>query len=244
MKMKFKRTPPPGNVRCVGTTGQNIRGVITNKTGHIVQFESWAERALLLRLDRAPDISDYGSQPEQFKFVDSQGKQHSYTPDFIVWRKDGRIEIHEVTISKRRTHADIRQREAAAETICRSREWEYIVHTEHTLPQGSELANLLALFRYRPTAYADQAVSEAVHQRLFQRNPILLNSLVLEIEPALDRPRPVILAALGYLLWHGYLETDLNQLIFMPGWAGFAPGVQVWQNQKTEGGLENELTNP
>ena len=69
--MKLKRTPPPGNVRWVGTTGQNIRGVITNKMERIVQFESWAERSLLLRLDRDPEIIDYGSQPEQFKFVDS-----------------------------------------------------------------------------------------------------------------------------------------------------------------------------
>lgn len=237
--MRSKRTPPPGNVRWVGTTGQNIRGVITNKMERIVQFESWAERALLLRLDRDPDIIDYGSQPEQFKFVDSLGKPHTYTPDFMVWCKGGHIQIHEVTLSIRRNRAEILQREMAAEKICRSRAWEYVVHTEHTLPQGSELANLLALFRYRPTAYADQAVSEAVHQHLSQGKPILLNRLVLEIEPKLARPSSVILAALGYLLWHGTLETDLNQLIFRPGWAGFAPCVQVWQPRKTEGGLEN-----
>lgn len=242
--MRSKRTPPPGNVRWVGTTGQNIRGVITNKMGRIVQFESWAERALLLRLDRDPGIIDYGSQPERFQFIAPNGKEHSYTPDFIVWRKDSRVEIHEVTISKRRTHAEICQREAAAEKICLSRGWEYIVHTERTLPQGSELANLLALFHFRPTAYANQAVSGAVQQRLWQGIPIVLNTLVQGIELELDLPRPVILAALGHLLWHGSLQTDLNRLIFMAGWVGFAPDIQVWQPRKTEGGLENARVHP
>jgi len=242
--MRFKRNPPPGNVRWVGTTGQNIRGVITNKKGRIVQFESWAERALLLRLDRDPDIIDYGSQPEQFKFTDLQGKPHTYTPDFMVWRKDGRVEIHEVTLSIRRTRAEIVQRELAAETICLSRGWKYIVHTEHTLPQGSELANLLALFRYRPTVYANLAISGAVQHHLSQGNSIWLNHLALELETELAIPRPVILAALGHLLWQGSLQVDLNQPIFRVDRASFAPDIQVWQTSPMEGGLENDLIHP
>jgi hypothetical protein len=35
--MKFKRKPPQGNVRRVVSSGQSIRGVITNKAGRIVQ---------------------------------------------------------------------------------------------------------------------------------------------------------------------------------------------------------------
>jgi len=240
--MKLNRKPPPGNVRHVGAAGQNIRGVITNKMGRIVQFESWAERTLLLRLDRDPSIIDYGSQPEQFKYADAQGKQHIYTPDFIVWRKDGQVEIHEVTISKRRTRPDIYQRETAAEKICRDRKWKYIVHTEQTLPQGCELANLLALFRYRPTAYTNQAVSEIVHNQLLEGNPILLNNLVVEVERELNISRPVIIAALGHMLWHGSVEIDLNQPIFMTGDAGFALGAQI-QQTVTKGTAKNEPAN-
>jgi len=240
VKMKYRRKPPPGNVRWVGSTGQNTRGVVTNKAGRIVQFESWAERSLLLRLDRDPSVSDYGSQPEQFKYVDAQGKQHSYTPDFMVWRTDSRIEIHEVTLSQRHTRAEICQREAAAEEICRSREWKYIVHTEHTLPQGSELANLLALLRYRPTGYANQDVLRGIHKRLLSGTPIELNMLVIEVEQELNLPRPVIMAASGHMLWHGYIETDLNRLVFLAGYAGFAPGVQVWQAPNAKESVGNE----
>lgn len=225
--MKLKRNPPPGNVRQVISTGQNIRGTITNKAGRIVQFESWAERALLLRLDRDPGISDYGSQPERFQFTAPNGKEHSYTPDFIVWRSDGQVEIHEVTMTSRHTRPNIVQREAAATEICQARGWQYIIHTEKTLPQGSELANLLALFRYRPRSYADIAVSRKAGERLAEGAPLGLQTLVVWIEQDLGIARSMIVAALCHMLWHGEMDTDLHQLIFVAGNTGFSPGAWV-----------------
>lgn len=229
--MKFKRNPPPGNVRQVVSTGQNIRGIITNKAGRIVQFESWAERALLLRLDRDPDIRDYGSQPERFQFTAPNGKEHSYTPDFIVWRSNDQVEIHEVTMTSRHTSPNIVQREAAANEICRVRGWRYIVHTEKSLPQGSELANLLALFRYRPTAYADIAVSRKAGEWLAEGTSLALQTLVAQIEQDLGVARPAIVAALCHMLWHGEMDTDLHQLIFGAGNTGFSPG--AWGQLRT-----------
>ncbi len=44
--MSLKRRPPVGNVRRVAAIGQNMRGIMTNKTGRIVQFESSLERSL------------------------------------------------------------------------------------------------------------------------------------------------------------------------------------------------------
>jgi len=240
--MKFKRKPPPGNVRQVVSTGQNIRGIITNKAGRLVQFESWAERALLLRLDRDPDITDYGSQPERFQFTAPDGQQHSYTPDFIVWRSNGQVEIHEVTMTRRHARPSLVLREAAASEICRVRSWRYIVHTELTLPQGSELANLLALFRYRPTAYADPAVSRAADEQLAEGGPVALQSLVIRIAQELGIARPVVVAALGHMLWHGQIDTDLNQLIFAAGYAGFSPKIWVQRTspEKAAGSCQGE----
>ena len=232
--MKFKRNPPPGNVRQVVSTGQNIRGIITNKAGRIVQYESWAERALLLRLDRDPDIRDYGSQPERFQFIAPNGKEHRYTPDFIVWRSNGQVEIHEVTMTSRHTRPNIVQREAAANEICRVRGWRYIIHTEITLPQGGELANLLALFRYRPTAYADIAVSRKAGEWLAEGTSLALQTLVARIEQELDITRPTIVAALCHMLWHGEINTDLHQLIFWAGNTGFSP--DAWVQWRTAPG--------
>jgi hypothetical protein len=228
MKMGLKRKPPQGNVRRVVSTGQNIRGVITNKAGRTVQFESWAERSLLLRLDRDPEVTDYGSQPETFKYVDEQGQTRHYTPDFIVWRTDG-IEIHEVTCAKRRKQPRMKRREAGGTEICARRGWRYLVHTEQELPQGGELANLLALFRYRPTAYAQPDVAEAIRVRLGSGEVVALSVLIGQVVQELDLPEPRVVAAIGHLLWHGQLKTDLNHLMFGPTYTGLMPGILVWQ---------------
>jgi hypothetical protein len=112
-----KRKPPGKDVRRVVCTGTNIRGVITNKVGRSVQFESWQERCLLLRFERDREIADYASQPEQFEFIDEEGRLRTYVPDFIVWRWNETIEIHEVTVERRRRRTGIRRREKAAEAL-------------------------------------------------------------------------------------------------------------------------------
>jgi hypothetical protein len=216
--MKFKRKPPPGNVRRVVSNGQSIRGAVTNKAGRIVQFESWAERALLLRLDRDPDATDYGSQPEQFRYVDPQGHPHTYTPDFIVWRGDGRVEIHEVTVSDRRAQPVGRQREAAGDEI-----W------------GSELANLLALLHFRPAAYADRNVAEAAFERLMHGEAVHLRALIGQIARDLEVPEPSVAAALAHMLWHGQIAADLSQLIFVDGAVSPAARVRLAAPHKEDG---------
>ena len=224
--MGFKRKPPAGDARRVRSNGRNIRGIITNKAGQLVQFESWLERALILRLDRDPEVLDFQSQPEMFEFIDEQGKKRTYTPDFKVWRRNGGIEIHEVTLAKRRVRSDLRRREQSAHKICQERGWQYLAHTDQTLPQGSELANLLALAGYRPTIYANQVVTETAFKQLASNRPVMFEVLVKQLAQVLNAPEGQITATLCHLLWHGELETDLNRLLFDQG--AIVPGVCIW----------------
>lgn len=225
--MGLNRKPPAGNVRRVHSNGRSLRGVIVNKVGRLVQFESLQERALLLRLERDPTIQDYGSQPERIHFCDGDGQCRSYTPDFIVWRENGATEIHEVTISRRRTQPLIRQRESAAQAICQTRGWTYLVHTEHTLPGPTELANLLALYLYRPAVYANAHVTGLVSRRLGESGPMPLIRLAQDLAQDLGLPQPQVIASLCHALWHGDLETNLNQLLFRDGQVG--PEAHVWR---------------
>lgn len=215
--MSLKRRPPVGNVRRVAAVGNNMRGVMTNKAGRVVQFESALERSLLLRLDRNRCVRDYGSQPETFHFADDQGKRRTYTPDFIVWRRDGAIEIHEVTLTSRQIRPSIRLREAVAAAVCQKRGWRYVIHTEQTLPQAVELANLLALFHYRPLAYGQPAVTQAAFVLLSDGRPAPLHQLTRQLTTTLCLPPTAVAAALYHLLWHGRLQTDLRQPIFVQG---------------------------
>ena len=136
--MSLKRKPPEGNVRRVAPIGQNSRGNMTNKAGKRVQFESFAEHVHALRLDRDQTVQDYRSQPLRILFDDSEKKKHTYTPDFMVWRYNGQVEIHEITRTERETRPHIQLREKAARNFCREKGWQYLLYNEDSLPKATE----------------------------------------------------------------------------------------------------------
>jgi hypothetical protein len=214
--MTFKRKPPSGNIRRVAPIGGNLRYTVTGKADQTIQCESFLERKLTLRFDRDPSIRTYVSQPEQFPYVDTQGKTHTYTPDFMVWRITGEVEIYEVTLTSRRNQSRLVEREKAARQICKERGWQYVVHTEATLPQPTEEANLLALARYRPTAYARPDVTCFVKAHLPNMpSPVLFHTLITEVTQHLHLPEALVVPTLCHLLCQGVLEIDLcHQLIF------------------------------
>src|SRR5438552_2423999 len=113
-KMAPSRNPPPNNVRLVRSLGGNLRFTIRSPTGDEVQCESFQERKLALLLRRNRLVRNFGSQPRTFKYIDNKGRRHSYTPDFIVWYRDGSIEIIEVTLNSRMEQKpDLKERIAA-----------------------------------------------------------------------------------------------------------------------------------
>jgi hypothetical protein len=232
--MTFKRKPPSGNVRRVAPIGDNLRYTVTGKTDQTVQCESFQERKLTLCFDRDPGIRTYTSQPERLTYLDAEGKTHTYTPDFMVWRVTGEIEIHEVTLTTRAAERRMQERTAAAQAICKERGWRYIVHTEATLPQATEEANLLALARYRPTAYANLDVAREVQIRLANASsPVLFHALFTEMAHVLQLQEALVVSALCHLLWHGALETDLcRHLIFQD--ATPRASLQVWLPKERE----------
>jgi hypothetical protein len=211
--MGLKRKPPAGNSRRVRSTGQNICGVISNKAGRTVQFESFAERSFLLQLERRGDVTDYLSQPEQLHYVDSAGKAHSYTPDFKVWHTDGKISLHEITLTKRLDVPQIQQRHTAARLVCAECDWEFQIHTEEDLPQGSELANLLALWMYRSARYEHPRISEVIQQTLEQAE-YRLYALVTHIQHLHGFELAQIASCLYHQLWHGQIEMNWQRLLF------------------------------
>lgn len=224
--MVFKRKPPEGDVRRVRSMGFNLPGVTTNKNGHTVQFESYAERILLVLFERDKTVLDYRSQPETFEFTDEDKKIHRYTPDFKVWKADGSIEIHEVTRTERQEQLRISEREAAARKICQERQWKYIVYTEQTLPQETEATNLLALLRYRLKGYACDPVFATVRECLQQNTSMQLRACADYIAQHLAVAESTVFAALCHLLWHGEICTDLHSLLIFD--SAFAPNATIY----------------
>jgi len=221
--MAFTRTPPPGNVRRVVCLGRNLRGVLTNKRGHVVQFESALEHTLVLLLERDASVADYRSQPEVLNFRDAAARPRTYTPDFQVWRTDGRIELHEVTVESRRAHrVTLREREAAAIAICKERDWRYIVHTDQTLPSGAMYANLVFLAPYRSSVHADAAAWWL--ERLRDQGPRHPAAMLDGVTPVAMAGR--LLNGLDHLLWHAVVQMDWQRPLVARG--AFDPAARIW----------------
>jgi hypothetical protein len=223
--MSLKRKPPAGNVRRTICLGNNFCGVTTNKRGHLVQFESEQERKLILLLERDPSVTDYVSQPETLFFEDVKGRSRRYTPDFQVWRTQGTIELHEVTIvSRRESRASLQEREAAAKRVCQERGWNYIIHTDETLPTGYEYANLDFLSAFRSQVYDDSQMADWWVEQLKGQTASHPGVLVSAAEPGLGTG--VLLNSLYYLLWHGVIAMHWRQPFF---WRGdFHPRACIW----------------
>jgi hypothetical protein len=136
-----------------------------------------------------------------------------------------------VTLTERQERLSIQEREQAARLICQQRGWRYVVHTEATLPQATEEANLLALYRYRPSIYANATVRAAIHQRLDGDKRKFMSLLTEELTQDLSLPKPSVVSALCHLIWHRVIDTDLTaRLLFVN--AALAPDIQVWLNTK------------
>jgi hypothetical protein len=216
--MGLKRKPPDDNVRRVASIGSNRRSTIRNKNGRTIQCESFGgERKLTLCFDRDPAVRDYQSQPMRIPYDDSEGKKHTYVPDFLVWKVDGSVEIHEVTRSERRHLPSAQRREKAAREHCAEKGWSYVVHTEDSLPNDTETTNLLELYMFRPAIYFRSDVAVAVREKLSNGRRIPLPCLIHEISQELGLTVGVVSPGLYHLLWYGKVETDLRSLIFIDG---------------------------
>jgi len=229
--MHPKRKPPKGNVRRVTSIDRNLRGVITNKADHAVQFESFQERVLTLLFERDRSVKDYRSQPLTITFTDQDKRDRRYTPDFLVWRQNDAVEIHEVTIAERRERARSREREQEAERLCQKKGWKYVVHTEHTLPQETEVANLLALWPYRLMKYAHEGVATALREHLSRTSSDSLSGCSKGIAQGLCLPESTVFGTLCHLLWTGEISADLRSVLLIIDCA-FNPAVTICLQEK------------
>jgi hypothetical protein len=199
--------------------------VTTNKRGHLVQFESEQEHKLILLLERDSTVADYASQPETLHFQDDSARERSYTPDFQVWRVDGRIELHEVTVEARRAAREsLQQREIAAQAICGQRGWRYVVHTDETLPSGYEYTNLDFLAPFRAQSYATAEGTAWWLGQLLVGEPVRPRSVI--SRPGSELATASLLNVLYHLLWHGIVQMDWHQPFLWQG--DFHPAARIW----------------
>ncbi len=207
--MMNNRRPPTGSARRFAVKGTNLRGAITNKTGRTVQYESRAEHALILRLDRDPAVGDYGTYAGDAPPGSVRAAAAAYAPQCQVWRVDGRVELHRIRPATAPAGPVPGGPEAADRHLCRERGWGFVAHVAADLVAEPAFANLLALYAFRPWAYAHDDVADAALRALADGRDRPVVALAADLARRLDLAPGTVAAALGHLLWHGALASDL-----------------------------------
>jgi hypothetical protein len=183
------------------------------------------ERKLVLLLERDPTVANYCSQPEVLHFIDAAGRPRTYTPDFQVWRVDGQIELHEVTVAARReSRVSLQEREAAAQSICQERGWRYVLHTNQTLPVGFEYVNLDFLSAFRSQVHANSEQATWWLTQLRGQGRIAPRVVLAHARP--DAIAGTLLNSLYHLLWHSLVQMDWQQPLLWHG--DFHPAARLW----------------
>lgn len=196
-------------VRSVRKSAVSVVGSFPSlKLGRVVRFESTLERDLLYFLEFDPTVSSYEEQPFTIEATLEDGKVHQYTPDFKVIQNPLPL-ILEVKPFK------FLDRENTIRQIKMGKKWaeehsfDYQVITDNEIRSGAKLGNLKLLYRYR---LLDKLPYDFMEQlkKLFADAPSNVSfgeaaNLLMPSDPARCKPY------LWSLLFHHYLETDLDQ---------------------------------
>ncbi len=224
----MKRRPPADNVRNIRPQGKNLRFKTFSSTGRLVQVEFWRERKFLYKLTFGHHtVADIISQPEWFEYFTHDGELRKHVPDYKVIRIDGSIEIHDVIRQQYAETAASRERERAMHRMCQARGWTYQVHIEEYLASDTEIANIQALSAYKAGVHHHPDVEAAIRSTLSRDVRLDLEVLAHRLARELSLPASQVMAALGHMLCHGRLVTDMDtRLLYLD--ASIRPGTLVW----------------
>lgn len=169
----------------------------------LIPYESRLEMFTLMNFDFQGDVIDVLSQPFLLHFADNEVR-YRHIPDFLVWRKQGQVDVVDVKPASRVDHAKNRRAFESTEAASLRFGWDFQVHAEL---DPLYLANLkwLAGYRRRPphaAAFTEQLVCACAESARSFRELLQL------VEPA-----PLARTVIFHLLWMGILKVDMMQLI-------------------------------
>src|SRR5258708_15145418 len=133
-----------------GGHAQRVGRFPSQKVGRMIHWESTLERDLILQLEFDRDVLGYREQPDPIRLIIG-GKSHTYTPDFEVWRRNGRV-IIEVKAEAWLLDTELQDRLAAAHAHFAGEGIRFEVLTERLIRAQPRLENLeLLVLRHSKT---------------------------------------------------------------------------------------------
>ncbi|MDW6092513.1 TnsA endonuclease N-terminal domain-containing protein [Vibrio rhizosphaerae] len=189
------------------SANKNVYKFVSAKNGCTIMCESSLEYDCCYHLEYSDDVVRYESQPKGYRFS-YQGKEHPYTPDFLVYKKDGSSYLLEVKPLSKTFSPEFqdmfRQKQAMATALGTP----LLLVTERQIRDGAYLANLKLVHRYNGCIENAEHL-ESILAVLNQSISICIKSL----STLLNLSTGVILASVLRLIGLGRIKVKLDVLL-------------------------------
>ena len=204
-------------VRKVSNRGGNIIGSFPSLIkGEKIMYESTIERDIVFHFKFDPTVLMYRAQPMVITGTDTEGKVHTYTPDFLVVRTD-RKEIVECKPEALLDHPHTQQQIRIGEKWAEANNHDFVIVTDTDLRKDQTLANLKLFFRYCRVAVPTTMLASCITYLKTQPEGITFEDVTHFLSSQGDSPemqQPYRQAPFIYsMLFHHILQTNLTKLI-------------------------------
>ena len=204
-------------VRKVSNRGGNVTGSFPSQIkGEKIMYESTIERDYVYILKFDPSVVTYRAQPMVITGTDTEGNDHTYTPDFLVVRTD-RKEIVECKPEALLDHPHTRQQIQMGEAWAAANNHQFVIVTDTELRKDHTLANLKLLWRYCRTAVPTAMLARCIAHLKAQPQGIAFEDIaqfLASLADTSEMQQPYRQAPFIYsMLFHHILQADLTELI-------------------------------
>ncbi len=204
-------------VRKVSNRGGNVIGSFPSLIkGEKIMYESTIERDIVFHFKFDPTVLTYRAQPMVITGTDTEGKVHTYTPDFLVVRTD-RKEIVECKPEALLDHPHTLQQIRIGEKWAEANNHDFVIVTDTDLRKDQTLANLKLFFRYCRVAVPTAMLASCIAYLKTRPEGITFEDVARFLTPLGDSSemqQPYRQAPFIYsMLFHHILQADLAKPI-------------------------------
>lgn len=209
MKISQKR-------RKIGYTYSSVSGSYSFRKTKSIEFESTLERDLLISLAYDSNVDDVIEQPVTIEYVNHNGRDASYTPDFLVHYvagNDGKItqrskliEVKPSAILKK-DWGDLKQKFKIGAAYAKDNECVFKIYDESRI-HTQRFKNIRFLERYRSLKINEEVLKHDVNQGMLI-SEVTVGSLASYLD-AINGEDANSSALIWHLVYIKYIQCDLS----------------------------------
>jgi len=218
------------NNRKIGYTHSSVSGSFPFRGEKSISFESTLERDLLAVLEYTPFVIDVIEQPVTIEYKNSNDREVTYTPDFLVhYRTPHSLGVYPSRISQlievkpqkilKKKWLELRPKFKIGVAYAKQQGWKFCIYDESRI-RGQYLKNIHFLNRYKIYQF-DQYQSERIISHLHAMGHTAIDHL-LEFLYIKEDDKGIALSQVWQLLANKELACDMTLPLNL--------GTVIWRN--------------